>query len=280
MKPVKNLKSCAGCQIHKMSNILDQIFADKKKELPETQSNTPLSEIKNRIGDQQPVCDVFAALKKGSNSRIIAEIKPKTPFKGELRKGFVAKDIARDYVGNGAATLSILTESNYFGSSINVLPEIREIAPIPLLRKDFIFDEYQVYESRAYGADLFLLIATWLDQSLMNDLLALGEELGMPALIETHNEWDMEKAFAAKANLIGINNRDLKNGKTDLGITRRLVPMALQEKDKVLVCESGIHGREEIEEFEALGVNAFLIGESLMTAENIPGKLKELLGDG
>ena len=263
-----------------MSNILDKIFADKKKELPDTKRQSPLTEIKQRIKDQQPVLDVFKSLKKGKTSRIIAEIKPKTPFKGELKKDFDAKAIARDYVEHGAVTLSILTESNYFGGSIKILPEVRKVAPIPLLRKDFIFDEYQIFESRAYGADLFLLIATWLDQSLMADLLCQGKELGMPALIEIHNEWDMEKAFAANAELIGINNRDLTNGKTDLGITRRLAPMALQEKGKVLVCESGIHGREEIEEFEDLGVHAFLIGESLMTAEDIPEKLKELLGHG
>jgi indole-3-glycerol phosphate synthase len=263
-----------------MSNILDKIFADKKKELPDTRRNMPMSEIKQRISEQKPTLDVYKALEKSSSSRIIAEIKPKTPFKGELRKGFDAKTIARDYVENGAATLSILTESNYFGSNIEVLSEVRKVAPIPLLRKDFFFDEYQVFESRAYGADLFLLIATWLDKSLMADLLCQGKELGMAALIETHNEWDMEKAFAANAELIGINNRDLTNGKTDLGITRRLAPMALQEKGKVLVCESGIHGREEIDEFEDLGVNAFLIGESLMTAEDIPGKLKELLVHG
>jgi len=273
-----SLKNYAGCPIHKMSNILDKIFADKKQELPGTKRQSPLTEIKQRITNQQPAQDIFKPLQKGKASRIIAEIKPRTPFKGELRKGFDAKAIAKDYVEHGAAALSILTESNYFGSSLEVLPEIRKLAPIPLLRKDFIFDEYQVYESRAYGADLFLLIAIWLDQNLMADLLSLGKELGMAALIETHNEWDMEKAFTANAELIGINNRDLTNGKTDLGITRRLAPMALQEKGKVLVCESGIHGREEIEEFEELGVHAFLIGESLMTAENIPEKLKELLG--
>ena len=261
-----------------MSNILDKIFADKKKELPVTQRKTPLSEIKQRISDQQPTLDVYKALEKNSTSRIIAEIKPKTPFKGELRKGFDAITIARDYFEYGAATLSILTESNYFGSNIKVLPEVRKVAPIPLLRKDFIFDEYQIFESRAYGADLFLLIATWLDKNLMADLLCQGKELGMPALIETHNEWDMEKAFAANAELIGINNRDLTNGKTDLEITRKLAPMALQEKGKVLVSESGIHGREEIEEFEGIGVHAFLIGESLMTAKDIPGKLKEFVG--
>ena len=262
-----------------MSNILDRIFADKKKELPGTKSKSPLPEIKQRIKDQQPVLDVYKALEKNKTSNIIAEIKPKTPFKGELRKGFNAIDIARDYVGHGAAMLSILTESNYFGSRIEILSEIRKVAPIPLLRKDFIFDEYQVYESRAFGSDLFLLIATWLDQNLMKDLLSLGQELKMPALIETHNEWDLEKAFKVNAKLIGINNRDLTNGKTDLGISRRLIPMALQEKNKVLVCESGINGRTEIEEFEALGVNAFLIGESLMTSQYIPEKLKELLGD-
>ena len=261
-----------------MTNILDKIFADKQKELPGTKRNRPLSQLKQRIGDQAPVRDVIKALNEGKHSKIIAEIKRRTPFKGELRENFNASEIAGDYARYGAATLSILTESNYFGSNIEILQEVRPIAPIPLLRKDFIFDEYQVYESRAYGADLFLLIATWLDQNLMSDLLSLGKELGMPALIEVHNEWDMEKAFAVNAKLIGINNRDLTNGKTDLGITRRLAPMALQEKGKVLVCESGIHGREEIEEFESLGVHAFLIGESLMTSEDIPNKLKELLG--
>ena len=262
-----------------MSNILDQIFTDKQKEVSNTKSLSPLSEIKQRIRDQQKVFDVYKALEKNKNSRIIAEIKPKTPFKGELRKGVNVLDIAQTYIRHGAATLSVLTESNYFGSSIKNLEEIRKISSIPLLRKDFIFDEYQVYESRAFGADLFLLIATWLDQSLMKDLLNLGKELKMPALIETHNEWDMEKAFSVNAKLIGINNRDLTNGKTDLNISRRLIPMAFQEKDKVLVCESGIYGRDEIEEFEKLGADAFLIGESLMTSHNIPEKLKELLGD-
>ena len=270
--------NCVGFQIRKMSNILDQIFADKKVELSTTRRNSPLSEIKHRVEDQPPARDVYKVLAKGGTTRIIAEIKPRTPFKGELRKGFDAKAIAGEYVENGAAILSILTESNYFGSSIEIFQGVKEVAPIPLLRKDFIFDEYQIYESRAYGADLFLLIATWLDKYLMRDLLCIGEELGMPALIETHNEQDLEKAFEASAKMIGINNRDLTNGKTDLEITRRLAPMALQEKDKILVCESGIHGRKEIEEFEELGVHAFLIGESLMVSKNIPSKLKELLG--
>ncbi|MBC8287195.1 MAG: indole-3-glycerol phosphate synthase TrpC [Nitrospinae bacterium] len=263
-----------------MSNILDKIFADKQKELAGTKRKLPLPELKVRMGDQAPVRDVFKALNGGKSSKIIAEIKRRTPFKGELRENFNAVEIAGDYARNGAATLSILTETNYFGSHIGILKEVRPIAPIPLLRKDFIFDEYQVYESRAHGADLFLLIATWLEQSQLTDLLSLGKELGLPALVETHNEYDMEKAFESKASLIGINNRDLTNGKTDLNISRRLIPMALQEPGSTLVCESGISGREEIEEFEGIGVHAFLIGESLMTVKNIPEKLKELLGNG
>ncbi len=263
-----------------MSDILDKIFADKKKELAGTKRELPLPELKIRMGDQAPVRDVYKALNEGKNSKIIAEIKRRTPFKGELRENFNAGEIAGDYAMNGAATLSILTESNYFGSHIGVLKEVRLIAPIPLLRKDFICDEYQVYESRAHGADLFLLIATWLEQNQLTDLLHLGRELGLSALVETHNEYDMEKAFEAKASLIGINNRDLTNGKTDLNIARRLIPMASQEPGNTLVCESGIHGREEIEEFEKIGAHAFLIGESLMTSKDIPEKLKELLGNG
>lgn len=263
-----------------MSNILDKIFADKQKELAGTKRELPLPELKLRIGDQEPIRDVLKVLNNKGPSKIIAEIKQRTPFKGELRENFNASEIAGDYVKHGAVTLSILTETNYFGSHIGILKEVRPIAPIPLLRKDFISDEYQVYESRGYGADLFLLIATWLEQNQLTDLLILGKELGMPALVETHNEWDMEKAFEAKASLIGINNRDLTNGKTDLNIARRLIPMALQEPSKTLVCESGIHSREEIEEFEKLGAQAFLIGESLMTSENIPEKLKELIGNG
>jgi len=172
-----------------------------------------------------------------------------------------------------------LTESNYFGGHIGILEQIRPVASIPLLRKDFICDEYQIYESRAHGADLFLLIATWLEQSQLNDLLSLGKDLGLPALVETHNEYDVEKAFEAKADLIGINNRDLSNGKTDLEISRRLIPLALQEPNKVLVCESGVKGREEIDEFEKMGAHAFLIGETLMKCKDIPKKLTELLNN-
>lgn len=264
-----------------MATILDKIFADKKEELDGVKRRVPLSELKSRCGNQSPCRDVRQALTGSPPSRIIAEIKRRTPFKGELRADFDAMEIARAYAENGAAALSILTESNYFGGGLEILSGAREQVSIPLLRKDFIFDEYQVFESRAFGGDLFLLIATWLDRSHLADLLALGEEIGLPALVETHNEPDMEKAFVAGAKIIGINNRDLTSGVTDLDISRRLIRMARSESERsLLVCESGIRSHKEIEELEELGAQAFLIGESLMTAANIPAKLKELLRDG
>jgi len=268
-----------------MSNILDKIFADKKVELGSVKRQLALADVKTRMADKShKVRNIEQVLQpdKGSpnvGSRIIAEIKPRTPFKGELRANVDPAEIAKTYANNGAAVLSILTESSYFGGCLSTLEKARECVETPLLRKDFIFDEYQVYEARAFGADGFLLIATWLDKNHLADLLELGKELGLPALVETHNEKDMEKAFAAGGTIFGINNRDLTSGKTDLGIARRLIPMALQIPGNTLVCESGIHSRKEIEEFEERGAHSFLIGESLMTADNIGEKLKEFTGD-
>ena len=263
-----------------MPDILDKIFYDKKIELDTVKRKLALPDLKTLIANNNfEVRDIKGSLESSIGSSIIAEIKPRTPFKGELLKNFDPMDIAKTYANNGAVALSILTESSYFGGSLSTLEKARDYFDTPLLRKDFIFDEYQVYESKAFGADFFLLIATWLDKNHLADLIALGEELGLPALVETHNEKDMENSFAAGGSMLGINNRDLTSGKTDLNIARRLVPMALQVSGNLLICESGIHARKEIEEFEELGVHSFLIGESLMTAENIGKKLKELIGD-
>ena len=263
-----------------MPDILDKIFSDKKEELDKVKRKLSLSDLKNRSANKNyEIRDIRKSLHLAVRSSIIAEIKPRTPFKGVLLNNVDPLDIAKMYADNGAAALSILTESKYFGGSLSSLESAREHVSIPLLRKDFIFDEYQVFEARAFGADFFLLIATWLDRNHLADLLALGNELGLPALVETHNEKDMEKAFDAGASILGINNRDLTSGKTDLKIARRLIPMALQVPDNLLVCESGIHSRKEIEEFEELGAHSFLVGESLMTAKNIGDKLREFTGD-
>lgn len=261
-----------------MANILDKIFADKKVELETTKAQRSLSDLKERIKSRLEPKPVVPALREGEGSRIIAEIKRRTPFKGDLVEQFDAQAIAKAYAENGAAAISILTESRHFGGDLDYLDKISFEVPIPVIRKDFIFAEYQVYEARAFGADFFLLIATSLDKNQLVDLKALGAELGMPALVEAHNEADLEKAFYAESDLIGINNRDLTTGKTDLNITRRLLKMVRSYGDPTLVCESGIKGREEIDEFEREGVHAFLIGETLMRAESISDKLCELLG--
>ena len=260
-----------------MAGILDEIFAHKAEELKFTQRERPLSEIKGKMSSQRPVKNIDKTL-TGEGSRIIAEIKRKTPFLGEIRKDFDAIEIANCYANNGAAAISVLTEKNYFAGKLEFLENIN--VDVPLLRKDFIFSEYQVYESRAFGADFFLLIATQLEKNLIVDLMALGNELGMATLVESHSEWEMEKAIEAGASLLGINNRDLKTGKTDLDIARRLVNMGKQVPDATLVCESGIDSRQQIEEFETIGIHAFLIGGSLMKSDNITEKLQEFLGHG
>ena len=262
-----------------MPNILDKIFADKKVELDSVKRKLALSDIKKRIQDRSyDIRSLQKSVRKEKKSHIIAEIKARTPFKGQIRDNVNPVDIAQIYFKNGASALSILTESNHFGGSITSLEQARKCVEIPLLRKDFIFDEYQVYESRAFGADFFLLIATWLDKNHLSDLISLGQELELAILVETHNERDMEKAFNAGASILGINNRDLTSGKTNLDIAKRLIPMALQIPESLIICESGIHSRKEIEEFENLGAHSFLIGETLMTADNIGKKLRELVG--
>jgi len=261
-----------------MTGILDKIFADKAEELETAKRKTPLKDLKDKIQSQREVKNILPVLRKDGRSRIIAEIKRRTPFLDDLRKDFDPVDIAGVYADNGAAAISVLTESRYFGGHLDFLEQIH--VGVPLLRKDFLFDEYQVYESRAWGADFFLLIATQLEKNHIADLMGLGKELHLTALVETHTEWDMEKAIEAEAALVGINNRDLKTGKTDLNIARRLVKMGNEIPDIIMVCESGINSRREIEEFEALGIHAFLIGGSLMKSDNIPEKLKDLLGYG
>ncbi len=264
-----------------MANILDKIFAAKKVELGTTRREVPLAEIKNKIGDQRDVVSIMDALKvSGEGSKIIAEIKRRTPFKGDLVEQFDPLAIARTYADSGAVAISILTESRFFGGDLKYVEQASKAVSIPLLRKDFIFDAYQVYESRACGADFFLLIATSLDKNQLKDLLELGQEIGLTALVETHNEKDMEKAFHAGAGLLGINNRDLTSGKTDLEISRRLLKETRGMDNLLLVCESGIDRRAQIEEFEGLGMHAFLIGESLMKAPNISDKLQEFTGHG
>jgi len=260
--------------------ILDEIVENKRRELSESQSRVPLSELKRRAARETPARDFTAAL-RGPGVKLIAEVKKASPSKGVIRQDFDPVQIARAYSQNGAAAISVLTDGKFFGGSLGHLSQIRkrlgEDAP-PLLRKDFIIDPYQVYESRAYGADAILLIAAILSRNELGELLSLARSLGMACLLEVHNESELETALKTEAQVIGMNNRDLKTMKTDIGVTARLRPLV--PPGRIVVSESGIHTRADVMMLGRLGVNAVLIGESLMSAPDIGAKMKELLGKG
>jgi indole-3-glycerol phosphate synthase len=261
-----------------MSTILDTIVQDKKKELAEAKQKTPLETLKSRITDLPQVRDFAGALTAAhpSSVRIIAEVKKASPSKGILCQQFDPVAIARAYGDGGAAAVSVLTEKNYFQGSLAYLRAIKDAIALPVLRKDFIFDPYQLYESRAYGADAVLLIAGMLSEELLAELLQLSRALSLCHLVEVHDRTDLQKALAAGAEIIGINNRDLKTFVTDIRTTIDLMP-AIPE-DKIVVSESGISSRQDLQQLADAGVDAFLIGETLMKEKNPGIKLRELIG--
>ncbi len=245
--------------------ILDEIMARRRERLEEEKQACPLAEVQARLADRRDRVRNFPAALRGEKVRVIAEVKRASPSEGELNLLFDPRFLAQDYAGGGAAAISVLTERDYFAGEPVHLVRARKYMPLPVLRKDFIFDPYQVYHSRLLGADALLLIATVLDAYELEDLLALTHELGMYALVETHDETDMLKALASGARVIGINNRDLKAMKTDLAQTERLARMVPEQR--VLVSESGLHGREDLERVAAAGVDAVLIGTMLVKSD-------------
>ena len=261
-----------------MSTILDTIVQNKKDELAEAKHKTPLEILKSRIAHLPQVRDFAGALTAGNQSsvRIIAEVKKASPSKGILCQQFDPVAIARAYGDGGAAAVSVLTEKNYFQGSIEYLRAIKEAIQLPVLRKDFIFDPYQLYESRANGADAVLLIAAMLPEELLAELLQLSRALSLFHLVEVHDLNEVRKALAADAEIIGINNRDLKTFATDIRTTIDLIPAIPEEK--IVVSESGISSRQDIKQLADAGVDAFLIGETLMKERNPGVKLRELIG--
>ena len=257
--------------------ILDEIVANKRIELEIQKKSLPLEEIKNLIRKQPPPRDIALAL-KGDDISLIAEVKKASPSKGLICPEFDALKIARTYASAGVSVISVLTESKYFQGSLN---DLRNIARTlgknrpPLLRKDFIFDPYQVYEARAFGADAVLLIVAILIPGQLTELLTLSHALGMRCLVEVHNQKELDIALGSQAGIIGINNRDLKTFEVDITITKLLskhVP-----KDRIVVSESGIKTRADLEKMKQWGVHAVLVGEALMTAPDIAARIIELL---
>lgn len=243
--------------------------------LKERKIAVSLSDLKAEAKDAPDTRDFKGSISRETIS-LIAEIKKASPIKGIIREDFNPSEIARIYEDNGADAISVLTEEDFFKGEDTYLRDIRKITGIPLLRKDFIFDEYQVYESRVLGADAILLITSILDKSQLTEYIGLSKELGMDPLVEVHHWKELDKALQSGADIIGINNRDLESFMTDINVTIELIRDI--PEGKIVVSESGVSTREDVERLEAAGVKAILVGEALMKSRDIGGKIKELMG--
>ena len=265
--------------------ILSRILEHKKAELRHKQSRGYLSELKKRIQDASGVLGFAVALeatKTAGSPSLIAEVKKASPSLGLLRPEFSERfnylEIAKTYHAHGASALSILTDQDFFQGSLDYLREIKESVPMPALNKEFMVEEVQFYEARAYGADAVLLIVAALERQQLIDFYALARGLGLDVLIETHHERELDRVLERipDARLIGINNRDLKTFTTDLGVTLRLAKRI--PADKLIISESGIHTRADVERLVEAGIHAMLVGESLIRAEDTAAKIRELMG--
>ncbi|BCA80433.1 indole-3-glycerol phosphate synthase TrpC [Desulfuromonas sp. AOP6] len=261
-------------------DILKKIVDRKREEVVAAKNQFPLGRLLDRLSlvEDKPrgFEQALAVMAESGGTAIVAEIKKASPSKGTIRPDFDPVEIAEIYQNHGATCLSILTESTFFQGHLHYLGLVREQVSLPLLRKDFIFDPYQIYEARAFGADAILLIAAMLDLPQLQSLTGLAVELQMDVLLEVHDEAELEKALQTDCRLIGINNRSLHTFVTDLATTERLRPLV--PSDRLVVSESGINSRADVERLLRAGAGAFLVGESLMRERNMGRKLEELLG--
>ena len=259
-----------------MTSYLDKILSTKVLEVDQQKSLLNLDDIKLRIDDASPSKGFINAIqernKKGLVS-VIAEIKKASPSKGIIREDFSPTEIAKQYETNGATCLSILTDEKYFQGSLDYLKQVRTHVEIPLLRKDFIVDEYQIYQSKLYGADCILLIVSALTDNQLIEYKSIAEELSLDVLVEIHNQQELERILTMNFSLIGINNRNLSTFEVSLETTRDLSSLS---GEATLVSESGIRNKKDIEEILSYGVLNFLVGESFMRAEDPGNELKKL----
>ncbi len=261
--------------------ILDRIVADKREELGLRQREEPLAALMEKT-QRFGVAIPFAAALRGGHLRLIAEIKKASPTKGMLENDLDPVARARQYAQGGAAAISVLTETRHFLGRLEFLETIRADldnefpgSRPALLRKDFLFDPYQIYEAKAYGADALLLIVAILPDDRLRELLALTNELGMSALVEVHDETELERAAAAGADVIGINNRDLHTFHTSIEVTERLCPLVTG--GSVVVSESGFNTAADAARVRRLGVDAVLVGEALMTSADVVAKMRDFM---
>lgn len=254
---------------------LDQITQAKRDEIAAARQRRPMAELQAAVRDAPEARPWESSLRVPGRVQLIAELKKASPSRGVLRADFDPIAIAQRYAQGGAAALSVLTEPTYFQGRLELLPELRQAVDLPLLRKDFILDSYQIYESRVWGADAILLIVGLLPGKQLGEFLALAQSLGLSALVEVHTEEELEAALATPAPIIGINNRDLGTLEVSLETTARLRPLIPPER--IVVSESGISTPAHVAWLKAQQVDAMLIGEALTCASNSAAKMKELL---
>lgn len=255
--------------------IISRIIEDKRRVVEESKRAKPQDEL---VRELKNVC-VRSSFKKNiarpHHVNLIAEIKKTSPSKGILRADFNPVKIAITYQSNGASAISVLTDERFFEGKLEYIKKVKEAVSLPVLRKDFIIDEYQIYETVASGADAMLLIADLLSKSELCGFYDLATSLGLDVLIEAHKEEDIEKALATEGSIIGINNRDLHTFRVDLSITQKL--MRLVPANRIKVSESGIRSYEDVMFLKSLGVNAVLIGEAFMESADIASKMREMM---
>ena len=260
-----------------MTDILDQIVAVKREEISAALNRKSLALVRADAESRVLTRDFVGAMRAkiaAGQAAVIAEIKKASPSKGVLRQDFIPADIAQSYAEHGAACLSVLTDVQFFQGGVDYLKQARASCQLPVLRKDFIVDAYQVYESRVMGADAILLIASCLDDGQMKEFEAIARSLDMAVLVEVHDAPELQRALQLKTPLIGINNRNLKTFEVSLDTTLTL--MRDVPADRLLVTESGIHTRDDVLRMGAAGVNAFLVGEAFMRAPDPGAALADL----
>ena len=263
-----------------MSDILNKIIAVKRQEVADALNRKPLAAMRQDAESRVQTRDFVGALRAriaAGKPAVIAEIKKASPSKGVLRSDFIPADIAQSYAEAGAACLSVLTDQQFFQGSIDYLKQARASCSLPVLRKDFIVDAYQIYESRVMGADCILLIAACLDDAQMKAFEALAMSLDMAVLVEVHDEAELARALMLKTPLIGINNRNLNTFEVSLDTTLSL--MGKVPAERLLVTESGIMTPEDVKRLRDVNINAFLVGEAFMRADEPGEALAELFGD-
>jgi len=258
-------------------DVLKEIIAKKIERLALCKEALPLEQIKSAIPELAPARDFLKSINKPRQISLIAEIKKASPSEGVIRQDFNHQEIAKIYQETEVQAISVLTEEDFFQGNINYLKEVKDSTQVPILRKDFIIDEYQIYESRYYGADALLLIADLLTQEQITNFAQIAQELGMAALVEVHDEKELKKVLKLKTvNLIGINNRNLHTLEVDSKTTERLY--LLIPKDKTVVVESGIKNKQDVMFLKILGIQACLIGTAFMKEPDLKAAVQNLMG--